>query len=64
MSRKRLNKISKRNVWISEKLYKEIKLSQSNLQENTKRKKDKVTFLETTDKLGEYLNSIRNNKLY
>lgn len=62
MKRKTLNKISKHNVWISAKLYKEIKLSQEKLQENAKT--GKVTFLETTDKLGEYLNSIRNNKLY
>jgi hypothetical protein len=54
--------MKKKQIWVSDALYKEIIYAQSNLK---KKRGDKhISILETTERLGEYLNSIRNNKIY
>lgn len=54
-------------VYISKALYSEIKKAKKSLQEKEKqkssgKKKKRWTFLETSDNLGKYLNSLRNKK--
>lgn len=53
-------------VRINKKLYEEIIYAQTNLQEKQNKKprtkKKVITFTETTEKLGEYLNSLRKVK--
>lgn len=50
-------------VDIDKALYDEIKRAQKTLQDNQRSKK-RVTLKETTKRMGEYLNSLRNSKLY
>lgn len=53
----------KYKVQIDEALYKEILRARDNMQKNRKGKK-RVTILETTRNMGEYLNNIRNSKIF
>lgn len=54
--------MKKRYMWISDTLVKEIEYAQQNLKKNKGDKK--ITKLEASDRLGKYLNAIRNNKVY
>ena len=54
--------MKKKNVWISESLYDEIKLSQENLNKNKRFKSQKITMLEASDKIGIFLNIMRTSK--
>jgi hypothetical protein len=54
--------MKKKNVWIAESLYNEIKLSKENMEKNRSFKKKRVTMLEASDNMGQFLNMMRTNK--
>lgn len=54
--------MNKRNIWVSEELYKEIEHFQKYYNEHRKPKEPKINKLESTKKIAEYLKSKRLNK--